>query len=97
MTTSAITLIDFAARGGAWLVAGALLGLWHFLSLRRTAQELARGRILRSLGLQLLRFALTASALALIALASGALPLLATMGGLLVARTAVLRWELRSA
>lgn len=78
-----------------WLLAGALLGSFHFLTLRRNVYLLVSGRTMLSFGLQLMRFAVVAAALAIIARSFGALPLLAAAVGLLVARTVVLRWETR--
>lgn len=78
------------ARSGAWLATGGLVGAFHFLTLRRSTRMLAAGSsLLPGLALHLVRFAITASALALIA-GHGALPLLAAMLGVLASRTAVL-------
>ncbi|MGA7803173.1 ATP synthase subunit I [Bradyrhizobium sp.] len=93
--------ISFAAIGGmmvqaaAWLATGVLLGLLHFHSLRMNVRCLIAGEMLASLSLQLLRFAVTAAGLTLIARELGALPLIEAAIGLLIARSAVLRRELR--
>jgi len=83
--------IAAAARGLAWLAAGALLGAAYFGSLRWNIRLLAGGRLLLPVGLQLVRFAGVAAPLALLARAFGALPLLLATVGLLMARTAVIR------
>lgn len=78
-------------EGGAWLTAGGLLGAFHFLSLRTSSRMLAVPSALPvALTLHLVRFALTAGTLTVIAV-HGALPLLAATLGLLAARTAVLK------
>ena len=78
-------------QGGAWLTAGGLLGAFHFLSLRRSARRLATSSApSAALTLHLIRFAITAGALIVIA-RYGALPLLAATFGLVAARTAVLQ------
>jgi F1F0 ATPase subunit 2 len=78
-----------------WLLAGALLGSFHFLTLRRNVHMFGSGRALLPFGLQLLRLAMVAAALTIIARSFGALPLLAAALGLLAARTVVLRWEMQ--
>jgi F1F0 ATPase subunit 2 len=83
------------ARAAGWLVAGGLLGLFHFHSLRTNVRRLIDGALLAALLLQLSRFAVTAAGLILIARGFGALPLLEGMIGLLIARSAVLRRERR--
>jgi hypothetical protein len=78
-------------QGGAWLTAGGLLGAFHFLSLRGSARMLATSSALSAaLTLHLVRFAITAGALIVIA-RYGALPLLAATLGLVAVRTAVLQ------
>ncbi|MHC9236452.1 N-ATPase subunit AtpR [Pseudooceanicola sp. 502str34] len=75
----------------AALVAGLLLGLVHFGTLRRVTElYLSGGALWRPLALQLARLAVLAAALVLCALA-GALPLLAGALGLLLGRAIVLR------
>ena len=77
---------------GAWLAAGALIGAFHFLTLRWNVQMFAAGRSLPlALTGQLVRFAFTAGLLAVIASGFGALPLLAATVGILAARTAVVQ------
>jgi F1F0 ATPase subunit 2 len=78
--------------GSFWLVIGALLGAFHFLSLRRSAQMLATGSaVLLALALQLIRFAVLAGALGFITRHDGVLALLVATLGVLASRTAVLR------
>ncbi len=85
--------IVHGAEVAGWLLAGGLLGLLHFLSLRWSVRRLLGGRPLLSLGLQLLRFALTGGALTLVTAFFGAIPLLVGTLGLLAARTGVLKLE----
>jgi len=61
--------------------------------LRWNVRCLFCGKLFFSLGLQLLRFALTGGALALVAKLFGAMPLLAGTLGLMAARTGVLLLE----
>jgi len=78
-------------ESGAWLAAGGLVGAFHFLSLRSSARMLATASApSAALALHLVRFAVTAGALIVIA-RHGALPLLAATLGLVAARTAVLQ------
>ena len=83
------------ASMAGWFVAGGLLGVAHFLSLRWNVQRLVAGRALASLGLQVLRLALTGSAMTLTVRLFGAVPLLAGWLGLMAARIGVLRLEAR--
>jgi hypothetical protein len=79
------------AAGAAWLAAGAVVGTFHFLTLRTSAWMLVTGSSLgAALALHLIRFAITGGALFLIA-RHGALPLLAATLGILGARMAVVR------
>jgi hypothetical protein len=73
-----------------WLAIGALIGAFHFLSLRRSAQMLATGSAVL-LALALIRFAVLAGALGIITRHDGALALLVATLGVLASRTAVLR------
>ena len=76
----------------SWLAIGALIGAFHFLSLRRSAQMLATGSaVLLALALALIRFAVLAGALGIITRHDGALALLVATLGVLASRTAVLR------
>jgi F1F0 ATPase subunit 2 len=78
-------------ENSAWLAAGAIVGAFHFLTLRTSTRMLVSGSSLPAgLALHLVRFAVTAGALALIA-RHGALPLLAATLGILASRAAVLR------
>jgi F1F0 ATPase subunit 2 len=95
-----IWLTDHASTGWViqvfgWLLAGALLGSLYFLTLRWNVRILASGRVLLPFGLQLIRFAVVAAALTIVARSFGALPLLAAALGLLLARTMILRWEMQ--
>ncbi len=85
----------FIAGTASWFLAGGLLGMMHFLSLRWSVQRLVAGGALLSLGLQLFRLALTATAMTLTVRLFGAIPLLAGSLGLMAARTSVLRLEVR--
>lgn len=85
--------LAFIAHASGWLLAGVLLGLLHFISLRWNVRYLLGGQPLFSLGLQLFRFALTGGALVLVAKSFGAMPLLAGTLGLMAARTGVILLE----
>ena len=88
-------LIGELLGAGAWFAAGAVIGAGHFLTLRWNARMFAAGRSLwLPAAVQLARLALLASALAAIASFFGAL-LLAAAGGILITRTAVMRWTTR--
>ena len=81
-----------AVRAGAWLGGGALIGAFHFLTLRWNVTLLALGRApLLAMALQLGRFALLAGVLTVIASRFGALPLLLATAGILAARTVAVR------
>lgn len=81
-----------AVRAGAWLAGGALIGTFHFLTLRWNVKMLALGRARPlAIALQLGRLALLAGVLAVIAIRFGALPLLLATAGILAARTTVVR------
>lgn len=73
-----------------WFTAGVLLGVLYFAALRRSARLLVGGQLLLPAGLQLLRFAALAVALAMLARWYGALPLLLATLGLLVGRRIVI-------
>jgi len=82
-----------AVQAGAWLGGGALIGAFHFLTLRWNVRMFVLGRLsLLATALQLGRFALLAVALAVIAARFGALPLILSAAGILAARTATVRW-----
>ncbi len=79
-----------------WLAAGALAGGVYWLSLRWSVARLVAGRSVAAvIALQLVRFALLGAALAMVRIHGGALALLLSTGGLLVARTGVLRLATR--
>jgi F1F0 ATPase subunit 2 len=99
MTNSYVTghdLLLHVLDAGAWLAAGALIGVFHFMTLRWNVQMFAVGGslVLASLS-QLVRFALVACLLVVIARQFGALPLLAAAAGILAARSVVLRLGVR--
>jgi N-ATPase, AtpR subunit len=85
--------LSLIAEASGWFVAGSLLGLLHFVSLRWNLRCLLGGQPLFSLGLQVLRFVLTGGALALAAKLFGAMPLIVGTLGLLAARNGVLLLE----
>ena len=77
---------------GGWLIAGLMIGAVHFLSLRWNVRMLAGGRsLLPALAIQIARFAIIGVILAVIAHAFGALPLIAATGGILLARSLIIR------
>ncbi len=82
-----MTDIAYIALGA---VAGMAFGGVHFLTLARVVRLLVSGPAALGLGLQLMRFAVLGGALYWIAQLGG-LPLLAALGGVLVARVLVLR------
>jgi hypothetical protein len=101
MTHLGLTAADTPARHlldiGGWFAAGALIGGIHFLTLRWNARLFVGTRWpLLPLGIQLARFGLIAAALAFVATMFGVLPFLVTAAGILVARTAVIRWSVPS-
>lgn len=86
-------LILLVLSVSAWLAAGALIGAFHFLTLRWNVRMFAVGQSLSlALVTQLVRFALIAGVLAIIASRFGALPLLVATAGILAIRTAVVRF-----
>jgi F1F0 ATPase subunit 2 len=85
-------LIGHLVGTGAWLASGALIGVFHFLTLRWNVQMFAAGqRVLLPLGIQLARFMLISAALAAIIRCFGVLPLLAAIVGIQSMRTAIIR------
>jgi len=86
-------LILYVLSASAWLTAGILIGVFHFLTLRWNVRMFAVGQsFLLALATQLVRFALIAGVLAVIASHFGALPLLVATAGILATRTAVVRF-----
>ena len=76
----------------AALSAGVLVGALHFLTLQWTVRRLVAGRsMLLVLTIQFARYLAVALALGIIARHFGAVPLLVAAGGILAARSAVLR------
>lgn len=87
--------LAFVAGAAGWFGAGGLLGAAHFLSLRWNVHRLVTGAAVTSLGVQLLRLALTGAAMTLTVRLFGAFPLLAGSLGLMAARTGVLLLEVQ--
>jgi F1F0 ATPase subunit 2 len=86
-------LILHGVDAGAWLIVGALIGALHFMTLRWSVRMLALDRPLTLvLAIALLRLAVIAGALGVVAGRFGALPLIAATAGILAARTAVFRF-----
>jgi F1F0 ATPase subunit 2 len=86
-------LILLVLSVGAWLAVGALIGSLYFLTLRWNVRMLTLGQsIPLPLAAPLVRFALIAGVLAIIASHFGALPLLAATAGILATRMAVVRF-----
>jgi hypothetical protein len=73
-------LLLYVLRASAWLTTGGVIGAFHFLTLRWNVHMFA-----------LVRFALIACLLAIIASHLGALPPLAAAAGILAARMAVVQ------
>ncbi len=89
-------LIGYLLSGTAWLGAGVLIGTFHFMMLRWNVRMFAEQQsLLLPLGIQLIRFALIAAALAAISRSFGAAPLLVVTAGILAARIAILRSEVQ--
>ena len=85
-------MLVFVANASACLAVGALLGAFHYLTLRRNAQMLVTGSsVLKVVTLQLIRFAVMACVLVIVTRHYGAIPLLLIVLGVLVSRMAVLR------
>lgn len=86
-------LLTSGLAAGAWLGVGALMGALHFLTLHWTVRRLATGRApALALVIQMVRLAVLAVVLAIIAHGFGAMALLIATAGVLTARAAVLRW-----
>jgi hypothetical protein len=83
-----------AFQAVAWLFLGLLLGGFHFLTLRWTADAIARGRRLSAaVALHVSRVVLVGVVMFVIARYFGALSLLSAAAGLVAARSMVLRWS----
>ncbi len=88
--------IGYLLRAGIWLPAGAVIGVFHFLTLRWNVRMFAAGQsLLLPSAIQLVRLVLIAVVLATITRSFGVLPLLAATAGVLLARTAIVRLEVR--
>ena len=81
---------NMGLAGAIAFVAGLLIGLIHFATLRRNLCFLTDGGLAKALLLQLARLALLGGVLALLAML-GAFALLCGMLGILLARSIVLR------
>jgi F1F0 ATPase subunit 2 len=85
-------LIGYLFSASAWLLAGALIGAFHFLTLRWDVRMLADGQsLLLPLGIQLVRFGLITIVLIAITRSFGALPLLVATAGVVITRMAIVR------
>ncbi len=90
-------LILYVLCASAWLTAGVLIGAFHFLTLRWNVGMFATGQsLLLALPIQLVRFAVTAGMLAIIAIHFGALPLLLATAGILTTRTGAVLFGVQS-
>ena len=84
-----------ALQAGAWLAVGALVGVFHFLTLRWTVRMLVTSHAQPfPIATQLGRFALLAGVLAALAGRFGASPLILASAGIIAARMALIRLEL---
>ena len=82
-----------ALSAGTWLAVGALLGALYFLTLRWNVRRFVAGQSLPLVLVnQLVRFAVIAGGLAIIAKQFGALPLLVATAGILTTRAAIVRF-----
>jgi F1F0 ATPase subunit 2 len=100
MDAQAMTGVDLAAHdmlrlilnASPWLAIGALMGAFHFLILQWSVQMLATGSpVLLALASQLIRFAVMAATLGVIARHYGAGALLAATLGVLASGSAAVR------
>lgn len=81
---------------GVWLTSGALIGTFHFLSLRWNVRMFAAAHpLLLPFGIQLVRFVLITAVLAAITRSFGAVPLIIVTAGILAMRTAIVRLGVR--
>lgn len=87
----------YVLNTSAWLTVGALIGALHFMMLRWNVRNFEVGRsLVLAFATQIVRFALVAVVLGVIARQFGALPLLIATAGILVARTVIIRFGLQS-
>jgi len=85
-------LFLYLLGASGWFAIGALIGAFHFLTLRWNVYMFAGSRsLILALASQLIRFALIGGLLGLIASYFGAFPLLAATAGILAARPAVIQ------
>ncbi|MEO6972591.1 MAG: ATP synthase subunit I [Rhodoferax sp.] len=75
----------------AGLAAGFAIGLAHFATLARNLRLFAAGRVAAAFALQLVRMAVTVACFVALAVLLGAGAVLASLAGLLLARTWLLR------
>jgi F1F0 ATPase subunit 2 len=89
-------LIGYLVGAGVWLTSGALIGTFHFLTLRWNVRMFAATQpLLLPFGIQLVRFVLIAAVLAAITRSFGAVPLLIVTAGILAMRTVIVRLGVR--
>jgi|GEM_PF-5582491 len=87
------SLILLALSAGTWLAVGMLFGALCFLTLQWNVQTfVGRQSLPLAFVIQLVRFAVIAGGLVIISKQFGALPLLLAAAGILVARTAIVRF-----
>ena len=92
MDAQAVTAFPQAMALIFWLTFGLGVGAMHYLSLSWNARLFARGgAFFLALGVQIARFALIASVLAIIAIQVGATALLLTGAGVIAARAVFVR------
>jgi F1F0 ATPase subunit 2 len=96
MTTLSATgeLLSLFLVAGVWLLAGALIGGFHFLTLHWNVQRLTTDQSpVLALAIQCVRFIIVAALLTIIVRRFGAWALLVVTAGFLAVRSAVLRLE----
>lgn len=88
-------MLGVAVGVSAWLTAGALIGAVYFLTLHWNVRRFVdEPSLLSPLGVQIVRLALIATTLTIVAKSFGALALVAATAGIVAARTAVIRGDL---
>jgi F1F0 ATPase subunit 2 len=82
-----------AVGAGGWFAAGLAIGSLHFAALRWNVRLVTGGgSMLTAFAVQLGRLAIIACMLAIVVKSFGALAMLAATGGILMARSLVIRW-----